>query len=87
MRDAEFDTWSDLTIVHLVNGLLSAHWSVLLVLVGGVIVADESELTDIVALDDQRLDVSKRFEQLSDVFLGLVSWDVLDIDVVDQSSE
>jgi len=31
--------------------------------------------------------VSERFEKLSDILLGLVGWDVLDIDVVDQSSE
>jgi len=47
--DAKFDTWSDLTIVHLVDGLLGALWSILLILVGGIIEADEGKLTNIVA--------------------------------------
>jgi len=53
MFHAKLDLWSDFALVHLIDGLLGAKRSVLFVLVVGVIVADEGELTDLVLLHDE----------------------------------
>lgn len=87
MFDAKLDLWSNLTLVHLIDGLLSAKRSILFVLVVGVIVANEGELSNLVLLHHKRFDVSKWFEKFNNVLLLLVKGDVFDIDVVDQTSE
>jgi len=51
--DAELDAWSDLAIIELIDGLLGALRTVLLVLAGWVIVADEGELAELVLLDEK----------------------------------
>lgn len=51
--DAELDAWSDLAIIELIDGLLGALRTVLLVLARWVIVADEGELSVRVLLHDQ----------------------------------
>lgn len=87
MLDHQLETWSDLAIIHLIDGLLGALRSVLLVGTLWVIKADESELAYLVLLHDEGFDVSEWLEHLGDLFLGLVSRNVLHIDVVDESSE
>jgi len=85
--DAELHTWGDLFVVHGIDGLLSALWAILLVLIVWIIVTDEGKLADLVGLENKGLDVSEWLEQFDDVILRLLVGNVLDIDVVDQSSE
>jgi len=88
--DNELDTWSDLAIVHFLNSLLSTLWTVLLILLLRVIVANESkfELLNFVVLGHrERTDISERLEQIHDFFIRLFDWDVFHIDVVDDLSE
>lgn len=53
MLDAELDARSDLPIIELIDGLLGALWTVLLVLAGWVIVADEGELAELMLLHEK----------------------------------
>jgi len=68
------------------ESLLSASWSVLDVSALWIIVADETVLSDLVLAEDEGFDVSVLGEQLLDISVGHGGWDVLDIDVVDESS-
>jgi len=88
--DNELDPWSDLTIVHFLNSLLSTLRAVLLVCFLRVIVANESkfELLNLVVLGHREgADISKRLEQIHDILIRLFDWDVFHIDVVDDLSE
>jgi len=88
--DNELDSWSDLTIVHFLNSLLSTLRAVLLVCFLRVVVANESkfELLNLVVLGHREgADISKRLEQIHDIFIRLFDWDVFHIDVVDDLSE
>lgn len=87
MFDHQLETWSDLAIIHLIDGFLGALRSVLLVGIIWVIKANESKLAYLVLLHDEGFDVTEWLEHLSDLFLGLVRRNVLHIDVVDESSE
>ena len=68
------------------ESLLGAGWSVLDVGSLGIIVADETVLSDIIFAEDKGFDVSVLGEQLLDILIGHGSGDVLDVDVVDESS-
>ena len=68
------------------EGLLGASWSVLDVSAIWIIIADETVLSDLVLAEDEGFDVSVLGEQLGDIGIGHRGWDVLDIDVVDESS-
>lgn len=88
--DNELDPWSDLTIVHFLNSLLSTLRAVLLVCFLRVVVANESkfELLNLVVLGHREgADISKRLEQIHDILIRLFDWDVFHIDVVDDLSE
>jgi len=88
--DNELDSWSDLTIVHFLNSLLSTLRAVLLVCFLRVVVANESkfELLNLVVLGHREgADISKRLEQIHDILIRLFDWDVFHIDVVDDLSE
>ena len=73
--------------IELVNSFLGAFWSVLLVDTFWIIIADESNLTDLVLHQVEGLDLSELLEHLLDLILRILHWDVLDVDVVDELSE
>jgi hypothetical protein len=75
-------TVDQLLVVESLNGLLSALRTVLLVDALRIVVADESELSDLTGLDDQREDVAVRLEHALDVILSVRVWNVLNVNVV-----
>lgn len=69
------------------DSFLGALWSILLVKTLWIIIADETVFTDIVAHENAGFDGTIGLEELLDLGVLEVEWDVLDIDVVDQLSE
>ena len=81
--------WSSFKLLSIetVNGFLGTLWSVLFVDSFRVIVADESDLSDLVLHQVERLDFSEGLEHVLDLVLWVVHRNVLDVDVVDQLSD
>jgi len=70
-----------------INSFLGAFWTVLFVVTFGIVIADESVLTDWVLHGDKRFDISKSLEHFFDLIIGVGKWDVLDVDIVNELSE
>ena len=87
VSNVELEFWSHFLTIKTIDGLLGALWSVLLGDGFGVIIADESVLADLVLEEDERLDVTEGGEHSLDLSIGLLEWDVLDVDIVVQLSE
>ena len=86
LEDVAVGIGSHLFALKGLESLLGAGWSVLDVVAIRVVVADETVLADLVLAEDEGLDVSVLGEQLPDVSIGHGGWDVLHVDVVDESS-
>jgi len=69
-----------------VNGSLSALWSVLGIGALGIVEANESILAILILIKYKRFNVSVLGEELSDLNVGHAERDVLHIDVVDELS-
>jgi len=86
MSDIEFKIVAHVFVVEALNGLLGAFRSIFSILGIWIVVADETELAILMFSQHKRLDVSVLREQLSDLNIGHINWNVFHIDVVDQSS-
>lgn len=87
MSDVKFQLISHVSSGELINCLLGTLWTILLISVLWIIVADETELTDVILLEDERFDVTEGFEESSNFRVSHLEWDVLDVDVVLQFLE
>lgn len=87
VSDVELELVAHIVTVEALNGFGGALWSVLLVDSLGVIIADESVLSNIVLEEDKRLDVTESGEHGLDLGIGLLKRNVLDVDIVVQLSE
>lgn len=84
ITDIQLMVLGDLLVVENFDCISSASWTVSEVVLIWIIIAHESELTDVILSQDQRLDGAELLEESLDLLVAPVEWDVLDVDIVDQ---
>jgi len=82
-----FWSWGHFSVHEGIDGFVDASWSVGLVFVVWISKADETVLTDIMLEHDEGLNVSEWGEKFLNLILSHLSWDVLEIKVVDEFTE
>jgi hypothetical protein len=87
MPQVEFPAITHIFLFQMVNCFLSTVWPILIIQTFGIIIANKTILTKFVFLKYKRFDVSKIFEQFSNIFISHLSWQIFNIDVVNEFSD
>lgn len=82
----QFHILVHLFVLQTLDGFVGTLWTVLLVDLGWVVIADETKFTDVILVEDERFDGSIWLEHLLDLIVRPIEWNVLDIDIVDELS-
>ena len=80
-------SWGHFSVHESIDGFVDASWSVSFVFVCWIIKADETVLADFVLEDNEGFDGTEWGEKFLDLSLSHVSWDVLEIKIVDEFTE
>jgi len=84
MSHVQFQTIAHISVQKLFDGLVDALWAIHLVFAAFIIIAHESELSNLIIEQNQRFDFTEWRKNSFDIFFFHVCGDVFEIDVVDQ---